>query len=67
MRITVFGTGGVGGYFGGRLARAGEEVTFIARGEHLRAIKARGLKQFQDDIVLHIFAVWMIVSAGVRL
>jgi 2-dehydropantoate 2-reductase len=44
MRILVFGTGGVGGYFGGRLAQAGEEVTFIARGEHLRAIRAKGLK-----------------------
>lgn len=37
------GTGGIGGYFGGRLARAGEATTFIARGEHLRAIQARGL------------------------
>lgn len=44
MRIAVFGTGGVGGYFGGRLAHAGNDVTFIARGEHLRAIRARGLK-----------------------
>ena len=44
MRIAVFGTGGVGGYFGGRLALAGEEVTFIARGEHLRAIKSTGLQ-----------------------
>jgi 2-dehydropantoate 2-reductase len=44
MRIAVFGTGGVGGYFGGRLARAGHDVTFVARGEHLRAIKATGLK-----------------------
>lgn len=44
MRIAVFGTGGVGGYFGGRLAHAGEDVTFIARGEHLRAIKATGLR-----------------------
>jgi 2-dehydropantoate 2-reductase len=44
MRIAVFGTGGVGGYFGGRLARAGEDVTFIARGEHLRAIQTKGLK-----------------------
>ena len=44
MRIAVFGTGGVGGYFGGRLANAGEDVTFIARGAHLRAIKANGLK-----------------------
>ena len=44
MRIAIFGTGGVGGYFGGRLAHAGEDVTFIARGEHLRAIRANGLK-----------------------
>lgn len=44
MRIAIFGTGGVGGYFGGRLAYAGEDVTFIARGEHLRAIRANGLK-----------------------
>jgi 2-dehydropantoate 2-reductase len=44
MRIVIFGTGGVGGYFGGRLALAGEDVTFIARGEHLRAIQTSGLK-----------------------
>ena len=49
MRIVVFGTGGVGGYFGGRLARAGEDVTFIARGEHLRAIRANGLKIDSTD------------------
>ncbi len=44
MRIAVFGTGGVGGYFGGRLARTGEDVHFIARGEHLRAIQTGGLR-----------------------
>lgn len=44
MRIAVVGAGGVGGYFGGRLAAAGEEVTFIARGAHLQAIRERGLK-----------------------
>ena len=43
MKIAIFGTGGVGGYFGGRLAQAGEDVTFIARGEHLHAIKTKGL------------------------
>ncbi|HKU77018.1 MAG TPA: 2-dehydropantoate 2-reductase [Pyrinomonadaceae bacterium] len=55
MRIVVFGTGGVGGYFGGRLAQAGEEVTFIARGEHLRAIKANGLRVDSPggDFVIH--------------
>ena len=44
MRIVIFGSGGVGGYFGGRLAQAGGDVTFIARGEHLRAIQTKGLK-----------------------
>jgi 2-dehydropantoate 2-reductase len=43
MKIHVFGAGGVGGYLGGRLAQAGEEVTFIARGEHLRAMQTGGL------------------------
>jgi 2-dehydropantoate 2-reductase len=43
MRIAVMGTGAVGGYFGGRLAAAGEDVTFIARGAHLEALRQRGL------------------------
>lgn len=43
MRIAIFGTGGAGGYFGAHLARAGEDVAFIARGEHLQAIRERGL------------------------
>jgi 2-dehydropantoate 2-reductase len=44
MRIAVFGTGGIGGYFGGRLAQAGEDVVFIARGEHLQAMRTNGLR-----------------------
>ncbi len=44
MRIAIYGTGGVGGYFGGRLAQAGEDVTFIARGAHLEAIRSNGLR-----------------------
>lgn len=54
MRIAVFGTGGVGGYFGGRLAQAGEEVIFIARGEHLRAMREHGLRvdSIKGDFVL---------------
>jgi len=43
MKVCIFGAGGVGGYFGGRLAQAGTDVTFIARGAHLDAIKADGL------------------------
>ena len=44
MRIAIFGTGGVGGYFGARLAAAGNDVVFIARGAHLKAMQADGLK-----------------------
>lgn len=44
MRIAVVGAGGVGGYFGGRLAQAGHDVTFIARGEHLKAMMQEGLR-----------------------
>jgi 2-dehydropantoate 2-reductase len=44
MRIGIMGSGGVGGYFGGLLARAGRDVTFIARGPHLEAMRTRGLQ-----------------------
>jgi 2-dehydropantoate 2-reductase len=44
MRIVVLGAGGVGGYFGAKLARAGADVTFVARGAHLAAIRAHGLR-----------------------
>jgi 2-dehydropantoate 2-reductase len=43
MKFAIFGTGGVGGYFGGRLAEAGEDVTFVARGAHLEEIRKNGL------------------------
>ena len=44
MKIAIFGAGGLGAYLGGFLAKAGEEVSLIARGEHLRAIQAQGLR-----------------------
>ena len=44
MKIVIMGSGGVGGYFGARLADAGEDVSFVARGRHLEAIKSKGLK-----------------------
>ena len=44
MRIAVFGTGSVGGYFGGRLAEAGQDVVFICRGDHLKAIERDGVR-----------------------
>lgn len=43
MKIIIYGTGGVGGYFGARLAQSGNEVHFVARGKHLQAIKKKGL------------------------
>jgi 2-dehydropantoate 2-reductase len=54
MRIAVLGAGGIGGYFGARLARAGEAVAFVARGEHLRAIQANGLavRSIAGDLVV---------------
>lgn len=44
MRIAIMAAGAVGGYFGARLAKAGHDVVFIARGAHLNAIRAHGLK-----------------------
>jgi 2-dehydropantoate 2-reductase len=44
MRVAVMGSGGIGGYYGGKLAAAGEDVTFIARGAHLEAIQRNGLQ-----------------------
>lgn len=44
MKVAIYGTGGVGGYFGGRLAQAGIDVHLIARGTHLEALRTRGLQ-----------------------
>lgn len=44
MRIAVIGAGGVGGYFGGRLAAAGNDVVFVQRGPHFQAMRDNGLK-----------------------
>jgi 2-dehydropantoate 2-reductase len=44
MRFAILGSGAVGGYYGAKLARAGHDVTFVARGAHLDAIRARGLE-----------------------
>ncbi len=52
MRIAVMGTGAVGGYFGAKLATAGHELAFIARGRHLQALRANGLRvtSANDDL-----------------
>jgi len=54
MRIAMMGSGGVGGYFGARLAHAGHDVTFIARGRHLAAMRERGLRIRSDSGDLHL-------------
>jgi len=55
MRISVFGAGAVGAYFGGRLAEAGEPVAFVARGQALRALHERGLRVVspEGDFTVH--------------
>lgn len=55
MRVAVFGTGGVGGYFGARLAAIGVDVVFIARGEHLKAMRTSGLRleSVMGDVLVH--------------
>lgn len=54
MRLAVIGTGAIGGYFGGRLAASGHDVTFVARGEHLAALRREGLRveSHLGDIVI---------------
>lgn len=57
-KIAIVGAGGVGGYFGGKLALAGKDVTFIARGAHLKALQEKGLKviSIQGDFHLPVKA-----------
>jgi 2-dehydropantoate 2-reductase len=54
MRILIMGSGGVGGYFGARLARGGADVFFIARGAHLQAMQERGLSIEGTDESFHL-------------
>jgi 2-dehydropantoate 2-reductase len=50
MRIAMMGSGGIGGYFGGRMAEAGADVTFVARGHHLAAMQNGGLRIESRDM-----------------
>ena len=58
MKITIYGAGAIGGYIAALLTQAGEEVSVIARGPHLAAIKANGLtlEMNGERIVTHPFA-----------
>jgi len=57
VKIAIVGSGGVGGYFGGRLAAAGTDVIFIARGAHLNALRTSGLRIESPKGNLHLTAV----------
>ena len=57
MKIAMMGSGGIGGYFGARLAEAGEDVAFIARGPHLRAMREKGLRVESQLGDVHLAAV----------
>jgi 2-dehydropantoate 2-reductase len=57
MRIAVMGAGGVGGYFGGRLAEAGADVVFVARGAHLDAMRRGGLRIHSPKGDVHLTRV----------
>lgn len=60
LHVVIMGAGAVGGYFGARLVRAGQRVTFVARGAHLDALQRRGLRIRSDvdgDTTLPVYAV----------
>jgi 2-dehydropantoate 2-reductase len=63
LKVTVMGPGGVGGYFGARLAAAGSDVTFVARGAHLEAMRARGLRLDSEIGPLHLAKVKVAADA----
>jgi 2-dehydropantoate 2-reductase len=66
MKICIYGAGAIGGLMGAKLARAGQDVTVIARGPHLAAIQAKGLKLFSEgeEILVHPRAVEDPAAAG---
>ena len=57
MRIAIMGSGGIGGYFGAKLAQGGADVSFIARGAHLAAMRAQGLRVESAGGVIELPAV----------
>src|SRR6478735_3209241 len=63
LKVTVMGPGGVGGYFGARLAAAGNDVTFVARGAHLNAMRAHGLRLDSEIGPLHLHKVKVAADA----
>jgi 2-dehydropantoate 2-reductase len=66
MRILVMGSGGLGGYFGGLLAKSGQQVSFLARGAHLQALQERGLRvtSVNGDFELEVRAAETVAELG---
>src|SRR6202161_850889 len=66
MNITIIGAGAIGGHIAAKLATAGERVKVVARGEHLKAIRERGLKLKEngEEIVARVQATDRIAEAG---
>jgi 2-dehydropantoate 2-reductase len=64
MKIVVMGSGGVGGYFGARLAAAGSDVTFVARGAHLDAMQRNGLRLDSELGSLHLAPAKAVADTG---
>jgi 2-dehydropantoate 2-reductase len=68
MKIAIIGVGAIGGYVGTRLALAGEDVTFIARGANLEALQARGIRLVladgTEDVLPHVVATADYAAAG---
>src|SRR5271155_5530341 len=66
MRFLIAGAGAIGGYIGAKLARAGEDVTLFARGPHLEAMRARGLRvvSADGDFEVHPRVIGNLADAG---
>jgi 2-dehydropantoate 2-reductase len=64
MRIVVVGAGGVGGYFGAQLAAHGQDVVFVARGDHLEAIRSDGLRVESEHAPVHLADATVTDSIG---
>ena len=68
MKITIVGAGAIGGYLGARLALAGEDVTFVARGPNLDALRSQGIRLIEEDgterVAHPIRAVQSMADAG---
>ena len=59
MKICIVGAGAIGGFLGIRLANAGHQVSLLARGKHLQAIRSNGVKLIESDREIKVNVVWL--------